>query len=498
MAKSKPQTLPPTQNAALRSLSVLEVSPSANNPRKQFNDADLADLAASVAKVGIMQPILVRPDADGYEIVCGERRYRAAVLAGLTEVPCIVRTLTDDEAFHIAITENLQRKDINPMEESDAFFQLTKRGKTSAAKIADMLGVGEKYVYDRLALQRCIPVVQEQIRSGSLPITHGKQFARLTFDDQQQLYDQCASKAGGITLTDIKRNIENTFERNLEEAPFNIKNPSLYEQAGACTNCPKRSGCNALLFDDVQSKDVCFDADCYAKKVELHIASIKAQLLAEGKIVHEVTAAHHSDTYMGTKMFVVAENGDTPDAYGIVMDTYSWSSWKIGEVLPINMRSIATPAISSTEGSSTQDRPPRIDHDEAFTHIAAKAVLDKFKDDPFKISSRELVKQLIVGTMYNKLTYEMLKLVFEHLGWEIVGMGNNIDAIDYKATISIAYDNMQVGQSYLLDLTAVLDLLETYDWVEEEADRKFEATKHLGIDLEALRTEYQTKHNHKF
>lgn len=495
MAKSKPQTLPTTQSAALRSLSVLEVSPSANNPRKQFNDADLADLAASVAKVGIMQPILVRPDADGYEIVCGERRYRAAVLAGLTEVPCIVRTLTDDEAFHIAITENLQRKDINPMEESDAFFQLTKRGKTSAAKIADMLGVGEKYVYDRLALQRCIPVVQEQIRNGSLPITHGKQFARLTFDDQQQLYDQCASKAGGITLTDIKRNIENTFERNLEEAPFNIKNPSLYEQAGACTNCPKRSGCNALLFDDVQSKDVCFDADCYAKKVELHIASIKAQLLAEGKIVHEVTAAHHSDTYMGTKMFVVAENGATPDAYGIVMDTYSWSSWKIGEVLPINMRSIATPAISSTEDSSTQVRQPHIDHDDEFLKVVVSSLVDTFKENRQRIVNYDIRRKKLAHAFYSNTSDKVLDYIFEQMGFELVMQDGSVDR---KETLVKAMATPFIADSmFFMDMMFIIDELEKYGWDDDAIESKQSKIDDL-LDLAALRTEYQTKHNHTF
>ncbi len=522
MPKQPPQTPPPpTHNAGLHSIATFAISASKNNPRKHFKEADLDELAASIGKVGIMQPILVRPQADGYEIVCGERRYRAAVKAGLEEVPCIVRNLTDDEAFHIAVTENLQRKDINPMEESDAFLQLTKRGKTTAAKIADMLGVGEKYVYDRLALQRCISDIQEGIRNGGLPIAIGKQFARLNLDDQQTLFENLAKPGKLLELSDVKRRITDAFQCNLANATFNIKNPTLYEPAGACTNCSKRSGCNQLLFDDVQSQDICFDKSCYDKKVQLHIDAVIKQLEAEGKTVFKIEGYWHTEAQevLGHSEYgAFSENAKATkeyeqcNTYGVYVNTRSWQSEKDGEVVKIwlkpdyyEYRNLPMPedvkedidgdedSIGTTDGSSK--REPRIDHDDEFTKHLATLLCNKYKEDWLSIQSKEMWRnELIKG--FDNLRDITQHVVIETLGWELV-KDEDGDA-DMKATIAKVYDSMEVGQHYLLSLVMMLHQINLHWWKRQHVDNRKETLASINVDLPALMDEYEQQHNHKF
>ena len=145
------------------------VKPSPMNPRKTFDEGGLQELADNIMQQGLLQPITVRPlkstgtdpfaDCE-YEIVCGERRYRALLIIAQGKddykVPCIVRNLTDDEAFDAMITENLQRLDVDPIEEAFAFSQLVKRGDTTE-EIALRFGKSQRFVTDRIKLNNLIP-----------------------------------------------------------------------------------------------------------------------------------------------------------------------------------------------------------------------------------------------------------------------------------------------------------------------------------------------------
>lgn len=118
----------PKVQGGIEQMAVERLTPSPNQPRKRMDEAAIAELSASIADKGVLQPILVRPSQDGFEIVAGERRYRAAVRAGLASVPVVVRDLDDREMLEVAIVENLQREDLNPVEEARAFKQLLDFG----------------------------------------------------------------------------------------------------------------------------------------------------------------------------------------------------------------------------------------------------------------------------------------------------------------------------------------------------------------------------------
>src|SRR5579863_6141049 len=136
VAPAKPD---PTRS---RSLPVSFLTPNPRQPRRHFDDAELAGLAASVAAKGVLQPILVRPTArhDSFEIIAGERRWRAAQKARLHEVPVIVRELSDSESLEIAIIENVQRSDLNPIEEAAAYQELIDRFSYTQEQMAQVIG----------------------------------------------------------------------------------------------------------------------------------------------------------------------------------------------------------------------------------------------------------------------------------------------------------------------------------------------------------------------
>ena len=137
---------------SLRHMPIELLHASPNNPRKHFADADLDDLANSIREKGLLQPIVVRPRADGeYEIVAGERRWRAAQRAGIHEVPVLIRELTDGEALEIALIENIQRSDLNPLEEARAYGLLLEQFSYTQQQLADSVGKSRSHIANTLA-----------------------------------------------------------------------------------------------------------------------------------------------------------------------------------------------------------------------------------------------------------------------------------------------------------------------------------------------------------
>jgi ParB family chromosome partitioning protein len=145
-------------------LPIDRVSSNPSQPRQHFDEEALQDLAASIREHGILQPVLVRPRGDGtYQIVAGERRWRAARLAGLLEVPAIIEQIDDESALEIAIIENLQREDISPLEEADMFERMTSQHGYSLRKLAQKLGKDKGYIENRLRLADAPPEVRELV-----------------------------------------------------------------------------------------------------------------------------------------------------------------------------------------------------------------------------------------------------------------------------------------------------------------------------------------------
>lgn len=295
-------------------IALAAISPSTTNPRKTFDQTKLDELAESIRAHGVLQPILLRPNGapDRYEIVAGERRFRAAQAAGLPEIPATIRDLTDAQALELQVIENLQRDDLHELEEAEGYERLMQcthdDGTTySAEEIAGKVGKSKAYIYARLKLTDLCEAGREALRGGRIPASTALLIARIP---AASLQEQCLgeilegdwrSSGDAMSFREAKEHIEGRYMLRLKEAPFKTDDEHLVVTAGACGTCQKRTGNQPELFSDVANADVCTDPDCFAAKREAHVEVQRAKAKDSGKPVISGKAAkklwpwEHSD-----------------------------------------------------------------------------------------------------------------------------------------------------------------------------------------------------------
>ena len=173
------------RSQGVTTLSVIDIRPNPSQPRRHFSDEKLDELAASIARHGIIQPIVVRPYQGGYQIVAGERRWRAAQRAQLHDLPAIVRNFDDTETVEIALLENIQRQDLNPIEEAEAYKKLTELFGHSAAELADLVHKSRSHVANMMRLLDLPPTLRDLVTEEKLSMGHAR--ALLGSDNAVQL-----------------------------------------------------------------------------------------------------------------------------------------------------------------------------------------------------------------------------------------------------------------------------------------------------------------------
>lgn len=185
-------------------LRLLEIEPNRDQPRKQFDEEALRELSASIAQHGILQPLLVRPlPGGGYQLVAGERRWRAARMAGLEEVPAVIRELTDREAAELAMIENLQREDLNPMEEAKGYQTLMETYGMTQEEAARAVNKSRPAVANALRLLQLPDEVAEMVAEGRLSAGHAR--AVLSFSEEERLPAAQEAAEKGLTVRELER-----------------------------------------------------------------------------------------------------------------------------------------------------------------------------------------------------------------------------------------------------------------------------------------------------
>lgn len=195
-----------------KTLRTSEIEPNREQPRKKFSDEAITSLADSIREHGMLQPILVRPlSTGGYQIVAGERRWRAARMLGLDEVPVNIRELSDSESMQIAIIENLQRENLNPVEEANGYNELIEKYGMTQDKVAKMVGRSRSSVANAIRILTLPESVLDMLEKGDLSVGHAK--ALLGFEERELLIS-IAEKAsnGGMTV----RQVENAVKKSQE------------------------------------------------------------------------------------------------------------------------------------------------------------------------------------------------------------------------------------------------------------------------------------------
>ena len=169
---------------AVRYISIHDVKPNANQPRKTFDEEKIAELAASIRENGIIQPLIVRKKGKAYEIVAGERRWRASVKAELKEVPCIVRDIDDEQNMLLAIVENMQREDLNPLEEAEGLNQMIATYGLTQEQVSRSVGKSRPYIANSLRLLKLPEDIKALISEGTISAGHGR--ALLSVEDEER------------------------------------------------------------------------------------------------------------------------------------------------------------------------------------------------------------------------------------------------------------------------------------------------------------------------
>lgn len=286
----------------LQVIPLASINPNPDNPRKHRDAAALQELADSIKAQGVWEPIVVRPDPikpKTYELVMGERRWRASKLAGKTDIPAIVRDLTDRQALEAMILENLQREDVQPIDEARGYRLLLDSGSDNGSpahtvdSLASKIGKSPSYVHARLKLLVLIPAAAEALSQGRISAGHAVLIARLQPSDQVaalfacfsyrhdpreiKKYDFASVKFSDLIEDDqahlspekaLREWIQDNINLKLKGVPWELEDAQLVPEAGACSACLKRSTSNPMLFQElaIKGEDTCFDAACFQMK----------------------------------------------------------------------------------------------------------------------------------------------------------------------------------------------------------------------------------------
>lgn len=272
--------------AVIIQLPLDDLKPSPANPRRiDLDDPKLAELATSLKTLGQIEPIVVRRIEVGgkyeYVILAGERRWRAAILAGLTHIECKILECAERTALEITVVENLQRADLHPLEEARGVRSLLDAG-WPIDEIATHLGKSAGWVALRAKLTDLSPKWVDGLAKDRWPwagVAHLEQIARLPIEIQDQVGEQF-EHSYDISAKDLERAIAERYLHQLSSASWKMDDANLVPAAGACNVCPKRSSCQQSLFADLTGKDRCLDAVCWGSKVQAQTARKATELRA--------------------------------------------------------------------------------------------------------------------------------------------------------------------------------------------------------------------------
>ncbi|CCK84173.1 Chromosome partitioning protein ParB [Lactobacillus equicursoris 66c] len=210
------------QNKQVQDLPIAQLHPNRYQPRRTFSEESIKQLAQTLDEEGLLQPIIVREDGEGYEIVAGERRYRAAKSLGWEKIPAIVNNLSDAQTASLALIENLQRENLNPIDEALAYQELMKINNLTQTQLAQNIGKSQSYVANKLRLLKLAPSVQQSLAQGQISARHGRALLALDVDQQGRLLKEILDKDLSVKETEkIAADFDNYF------APKKAKKPTI-------------------------------------------------------------------------------------------------------------------------------------------------------------------------------------------------------------------------------------------------------------------------------
>lgn len=196
------------ERVVIKQIPLIQIGANPDQPRKTFNDADLADLAASIKEKGVLQPILLRAVTGqpyNYEIVAGERRFRASKLAGLSEIPAVIKKIDDNNAMEIALIENVQRENLNPIEEAAAYKNIIDKCNYDMSDVCRLIGKSESYIRNAMRILDLPESVRDMVANGAISASHARTIA--VADNPVALAQEIIDKK--LSVADVARAVKN-------------------------------------------------------------------------------------------------------------------------------------------------------------------------------------------------------------------------------------------------------------------------------------------------
>lgn len=206
-----------TERIVVKQIPLAQISPNPDQPRKTFNQKELEELANSIKEKGVVNPIILRTVKNKpylYEIVAGERRFRAAKMANLTEIPALVKTLDDKNAAEIALIENVQRENLNPIEEAEGYENLMKKCQYSLADVSRLIGKSESYIRNLMRINSLPDSVKELIKEGKISASHARTIA-VADNPEQMAHDIINNK---LSVAETQKHVKNSNRSNSSRA----------------------------------------------------------------------------------------------------------------------------------------------------------------------------------------------------------------------------------------------------------------------------------------
>lgn len=275
-----------------RMIALTLIDPPPTNTRTIFKAQSLDELTTSIKQKGVLQPILVReieaPSSKQvrFQIIAGERRFRASQRAKLREIPAHIKNMSDAEALDAQLVENLQRENIHPLDEADGMLRLKEEMQLEIADVAQRLAKDTRYVARRLSLTNLIEEAREDFRNDLITLAHALEICRLSpeiqtvalaacyerksiWNQKAQSYDHQADKEKPARhVRSLQSWIEQNIHLNLSKAPFKLDDARLREDGLTCIECPQRTGFNQSLFHDIKNTDTCLNPLCFQAKIQ--------------------------------------------------------------------------------------------------------------------------------------------------------------------------------------------------------------------------------------
>lgn len=482
-----------TPQIAMILISKLSISPL--NGRKEIDEIKLLELTASVKEKGIQHPITVRPTTSGedwFEIIAGQRRFKAAQRCGLTEMPAIVKVMSDEEAIEYSLIDNTQREDLDPLDEAAEYVRLMKISKgITIEKIASQISKPRSYVAKRLKLNSLIDSGKNALRSKKIFLGQALLIAPLNEADQKVALKACLDGYTVENENDLVQWIENNIMLSLSAAPWPKKEEFATKiQSVACTVCPKRTGADPDLFGDSKN-DRCFDASCYRAKMESFLYMKREELKLRSERFVQISTEYNGKgkDVMGRNYYTTPSKGCENAITGLIVEGEG-----IGHTKRICLEpkcKACRPSYSSSSDNSYRKREAaerkKANRELKIRNVIFKAVYNsKLKIDQTKLDA-------IGEHMVDVLDFDSSKRICDALGIEAPkgGYGGR----DYRKALMKHY---QINKRKTMLMVIYADALNTrhYDSTKE-LNKLLKLAKDQKIDAGKIRKQINEQFDKK-